>query len=134
MNESTSQLLDMLFAMVVFLFAIAFAVVMFSYGTKYNNMLAERLGNKASSRYSLAYSDNHVYLTADEVYTDIMGGGHPEIELDGHPLLTDTVEKARLGNASCITAIRNQLTHTKYRKVNHYDLNGNVDIINFIGE
>ncbi len=134
MNEATSQLLDMLFSMVIFLFAIAFAIIMFAQGDRYNDMLAERLGVKASSRYSLAYSENHVYVSPEEVYTDIMGGGHAQIELDGAELLYDTLERARSGDAACIRAIRNELTHARYRKVNHYDANGNVDIINFIGE
>lgn len=134
MNEATSQLLDMLFSMVIFLFAIGFAVTLFAQGSRYNDMLAERLGNKASSRYSLAYSENHLYLTPDEVYADIMGGGHTEIELNGLALLYDTVERARSGDAACIRAIRAQLTHVKYRKVNHYALDGSVDLVNFIGE
>ena len=134
MNEATSQLLDILLSMIIFMFAIAFAVVMFAQGTKYNDMLAESLGTKASSRYTLAYSDIHVYLTPDEVYTDIMAGGHTDIELDGSVLLLNTLERARSGDAACIRAIRNALTHSRYRKVNHFDLNGNVDIIIFIGE
>lgn len=114
--------------------AIGFTVACFSMGSRYNDMLAEELGRKSTTRQDLSYSSNYMYITPEEALSDILAGYETVITVNGLLLNGDVVDNARIGDGSSVRAIRNALnTQPRYRKQYNYDASGNIVGVCYIG-
>ena len=134
MQESYEQLMDILTSAIIFMAAIGFVIGVFAIGSRYNTMLAKEINQKASSRHTLPYSEAYIYLSPEEVVTDIMASDDSimDIYIDTNQLSFETIVMARDGNVAYIRAIRNALTQSRYRKRTDYDINGDVRALHFI--
>ena len=134
LDRSIDQLFDIIFSAVIFMMAIGFTVACFSMGSRYNDMLAEELGRKTTTRQDLSYSSNYMYITPEEALSDILAGDEGSVTVNGLLLNSDVVDNARLGDGNSVKAIRNALNaRTKYRKQYNYDASGNIVGVCYIG-
>lgn len=134
MEQATYRTVLTLISTLIFMSAMTVAILLFSTGEKFNKALVEDNNEKASSRYTLAYEDENVYITPADAYYDIMAGDiSVPIFLNG-TLLSDTViNKARAGEPTAISALKASLSDSRYRKEQTYGPSGSLTAINYIG-
>lgn len=132
MENATESVLDTLFALAVALFLLSFYVLNISIGNRGTELLADRMGNKASSNYSLAYITGDNLVTASEAYSDVLTEVPDiEIQVNGSTLDKNILKKARNHNTDSIRWLKRQF-NTTYQKVLYYDTSGNIVTINYI--
>lgn len=129
---SIEDVLDDIMGIVVFIFAVAFAVFTFKTGIRYDRALNEATHNKASSRYTLAYWDSENVITPAQVYADIMQESEEvSLLIDGHILNAEYLKQARTHDPDGIRRLMAGLTASAYRKIVQFDSAGNVVAINY---
>lgn len=135
MDKASRSIILSVVGAIIFMAAFGFMLNLFYKGEQFNKMLVDDTNHKASSRYSLAYEDEHFYITPADVYYDIIAGDISVVlYLNGIELSSDIIGRARNGEAYAINALKTSIIHSKYRKVQNYDSSGSLLSINFIGE
>lgn len=135
MDKASKNIVMSVVAAIIFMAAFGFMLALFQKGEQFNKMLVDDTNHKASSRYSLAYEQEHFYITPADVYYDILAGDIAVgMYLNGTELSPDIIGRARNGEAYAVNALKTALTYSKYRKVPNYNRQGTLLSINFIGE
>lgn len=132
---SIGDILDHIFSIVVFIFAVMFAVWVFRFIVLYNDTLNDETHTKASSRYTLAYWDSENLIEPSQVYADIMQEDEDIVlQIDGLTLNPEYLRQARENDIDGIRRLLSGIKFPAYKKIVEFNSSGNVIAINYRGE
>lgn len=132
---SIDEVLDQIMGIVIFIFAVSFAVFALQSAVQYDKALNDATHSKASSRYTLAYGDSEHLITPAQVYADIMQEQDDiTLQIDGHTLNAEYLKQARENEPDGIRRLLTGITASAYKKVIQFDSAGNVIMIDYRGE
>lgn len=129
MGKASEALIEIIAGLALFLLGTLFTVSLFTLGNRYDDALVEKTRVKQSVIQTYAYLNHVKTYDAAEVISDIMES-NLYIKRDGVMLPDDKIAKAREGNETAITYLRNTFTDT-YTKTYEYDINGNIIGLDF---
>lgn len=132
MQEGSEQILDMLFGLIAFMIVVTFAVSVYQAGNRYDDYMAEVTHGKASSNYTLAYSEEKLLLPSGSVYADIMQEkDYIEISINGNTIKAGILNEARNHDADSIRRLKELLDNAKYKKVITFSDSGEVIAVDY---
>lgn len=135
MEKASSKVIRIVVDLILFMGAFTFTITVFGIGAKYNSLLIDKTNQKASSRYTLAYEDEHIYVSPENAFNDVLAGDiSVAIKINGVLLNQTVLDKARNADPYAIAALKSSLSYSRLRKEYGYDNNANLIYIDYIGE
>ena len=131
--DDSHELIEIIAGITLTLLGVVFAARLSLVGTRYDKALINTTATKQSVVQSYAYLDHVKSYNGPEVITNIVENEGLYVIKDGIRLEDEKINKARKGNETALTYLRNTFTDT-YLLTYEYDVAGNIIGLNYSKE